>query len=310
MVNISEFTSILDLLKAFPNEQSCINHLEKLRWNGNTISPFDESSQVYKCKANRYKCKNTGKYFNVKVGTIFEDTKIPLQKWFLALYIFSSHKKGISSHQLAKDISVTQKSAWFMLHRLRYAFNHPNFKATLANEVELDETFIGGEEKNKHKHKQTKGTQGRSVKTKKPVLGMIERGGNIIAVVVGDTQKNTIQPIVNENVENGSCVFTDEWKAYNGLEKSGKEFKHERVNHGAKEFVNGKAHTNNIESFWSHLKRGIDGIYHWCSIKHLQRYVDEFTYRFNTRKLRTDNRFYLVLSNMEGRLRYNILTQK
>src|SRR5687768_5437573 len=136
---LPQFKSILDLLNTFPTEQHCIDHLERLRWNGIVVSPFDPESKVYKCAGNRYKCKNTGKYFNVKVGTIFEDTKIPLQKWFMALYIFSSHKKGISSHQLAKDIDVMQKTAWFLLHRLRYAFEHPNFQSTLSNTVEIDE---------------------------------------------------------------------------------------------------------------------------------------------------------------------------
>lgn len=143
---VTGFKNILDLIKAFPKESACVEHLENLRWGGEPVSPFDPVSKVYCCANNRYKCKNTGKYFNVKVGTIFEDTKIPLQKWFMALYIFSSHKKGVSSHQLAKDIDVTQKSAWFMLHRLRYAFEHPNFLATLDNTVEIDETYIGSEE--------------------------------------------------------------------------------------------------------------------------------------------------------------------
>ena len=142
---LPEFKSIFDLLKAFPTEQDCINHLETIRWNGVVVSPFDETSKVYKCANNKYKCKNTGKYFNVRTNTIFDNTKIELQKWFLALYVFSSHKKGISSHQLARDISVTQKSAWFLLHRLRYAFEHPNFQAVLGGNdaVEIDETFIG-----------------------------------------------------------------------------------------------------------------------------------------------------------------------
>ena len=153
---IPQFKSIFDLLKAFPDEQSCINHLEKLRWDCNVVSPFSENSKVYKCANNKYKCKNTGKYFNVRTNTIFDSSKIPLQKWFLALYVFSSHKKGISSHQLAKDISVTQKSAWFLLHRLRYAFDHPNYKAELSNTVEVDETFMGGEAKNKHTNKKSK----------------------------------------------------------------------------------------------------------------------------------------------------------
>jgi len=301
---VAEFKSILDLIKAFPDEQTCINHLETLRWNGVVVSPFDPTSKVYKCANNRYKCKNTGKYFNVKVGTIFEDTKIPLQKWFMSLYIFSSHKKGISSHQLAKDIDVTQKSAWFMLHRLRYAFDHPNFKATLDNTVEIDETYIGGEEKNKHASKKTKGTQGRSTKTKKPVLGMKERDGNVIATVVDNTKQKTVTPIIKATVKEGATVCTDEWQAYNKL---GGSYNHLRVNHSAKEYVNGMAHTNGMENFWSHLKRGVDGIYHWVSVKHLQTYVTEFSLRMNSRKLTTAGRFDLILENITGRLTYKEL---
>lgn len=138
---MTNFKSILELTERFPDERACIEHLEWLRWDGNVVSPFDPESKVYKCKGIRYKCKNTGKYFNVKTGTIFEDTKIPLKKWFMALYIFSAHKKGISSHQLARDIDVTQKTAWFILHRLRYAFDHPNFKLSMGGEVEADETY-------------------------------------------------------------------------------------------------------------------------------------------------------------------------
>jgi len=137
MIN-KDFNSIIDLLKSFPDEQTCIDHLEKIRWNSNPVSPFDISSKVYKCKNNRYRCKSTGKYFNVKSKTIFENSKVPLQKWFMAIYLASSHKKDISSHQLAKDISVTQKTAWFMLHRIRYAFNHLNFKDKMGEHVEVD----------------------------------------------------------------------------------------------------------------------------------------------------------------------------
>lgn len=308
---LQEFKSILDLIKAFPTEEACILHLETLRWDGNVVSPFDETSKVYKCKGFKYKCKNTGKYFNVRTNTIFDNTKIPLQKWFLALYIFSSHKKGISSHQLAKDITVTQKSAWFMLHRLRYAFEHPIFQAELGNDsgnVEIDETFIGGKNKNRHADKKVPNSQGRSVKDKTPVLGMIERGGNVIATVVPDTSAKSIVPIINETIKAGANVYTDEWHAYNNL---GQNFNHGRVNHGAKQYVNYMASTNSIECFWSHLKRGIDGIYHWASKKHLQSYVDEYALRFNTRTMTTNIRFNLVLTSAnDRRLTYKALIKE
>lgn len=309
---VPEFKSIADLLQAFPDEAACYAHLETIRWNGTVVSPFDAESKVYVCatrpgQPNRYKCKNTGQYFNVKNGTIFEDTKIPLQKWFMALYILSSHKKGISSHQLAKDISITQKSAWFVLHRLRYAFDHPNYKAAMEGTVEVDETYIGGAEGNKHADKKTEGNQGRSTKTKKPVLGMIERGGNVSAQVVDDTTKATVQEAIEAKVVAGSTVMTDEYLSYRGLNKT---YSHQIVQHSAKQYVNGMAHTNTMEGFWSLLKRGIDGIYHHVSFKHLQKYCDEFVLRYNSRKQGTSQRFYFVLANTEGRLTYKTLIAK
>lgn len=302
---LPEFKSIFDLLKAFPTEQSCIDHLEKLRWEGIVVSPFDEDSKVYKCAGNKYKCKTTGKYFNVRTNTIFDNTKIPLQKWFLALYVFSSHKKGISSHQLAKDISVTQKSAWFLLHRLRYAFDHPNFKKTVGNIVEIDECGVGGESYNKHSNKKLKNEEGATISSKTSVIGLRERGGNVIAKVIEDRTKETLLPIVYNSVEPNSILMTDELHAYQSLKK---DFEHYSVNHSAKEYVNEMAHTNGIENFWSHLKRGIDGIYHSVSKGHLQSYVDEFTLRFNTRKFDTQSRFNLVLSGVTNkRLTYQNL---
>jgi len=148
--NMSEFKNLSDLTTNLSPEQEFINCFEKLRWNGKIISPFDPTSKVYKCKNNKYKCKNTGKYFNVKTGTALENSNIPLRKWFLALSLFSSHKKGISSYQLARYIGITQKSAWFVLHRLRLGFFCPTFEVALKNSVEIDETFIGGKNKNRH----------------------------------------------------------------------------------------------------------------------------------------------------------------
>ena len=148
MIN-TDFNSIIELLEAFPTEQDCIDHLTQLRWYGNVISPFDSTSKVYECKDNKYRCKETGKYFNVRTGTLFGNTKVPLRKWFLAIYIVTSHKKGISSVQLSKDIDVTQKTGWFMLQRIRNCFGI-NENTELNNEVEIDETYVGGKYKNKH----------------------------------------------------------------------------------------------------------------------------------------------------------------
>jgi transposase-like protein len=299
------FKSIHDFLAVFPDEQACINHLEQIRWGGNIISPFDETSKVYKCAGNKFKCKNTGKYFNAKTGTIFESTNIKLMKWFLALYVFSSHKKGISSYQLAKDIDVTQKSAWFMLHRLRYAFGNTD-KQEFESIVEIDETYVGGNEKNKHKEKRNS-ESGRSLKSKVPVLGMKDRqSGNVSAQVVADTKSDTLYPVIFDRVKGGSVVITDEYHSYHRLSDY---YDHSRVVHSAKQYVDGIFHTNGIENFWSHLKRGIDGIYHWVSFEHLQSYVDEYALRYNTRTFTTSSRFDYILSNMTCRLTYKELTK-
>jgi transposase-like protein len=304
---LPSFTSIFDLIAAFPTEQSCIDYLEYFIWKGNPVSPFDKSSKVYKCKNNRYKCVSTNKYFNVKTDTIFDNTKIPLQKWFLALYVFSSHKKGISSHQLAKDIDITQKSAWFMLHRLRNGFSHPAFKKTLKNIVEIDETFVGGEPLNKHKNKKEVRASGHAVRVKTPLLGMLERGGEVRVYKIDSIKIADIKPLILKTVEPMSIIMTDQYNGYNSINDT---YFHESVNHSAKEFVRGMAHTNGIENFWSHLQRGIIGIYHWCSMEHLDAYADEFALRYNTRKSSTNDRFNVVLTNSNGRkLTYKKLTR-
>lgn len=273
----TNFNNILELLQAFPDEQTCIDHLTQLRWTGVAISPFDPTSKVYNCKDNKYKCKNTGKYFNVRTATLFDNTKIKLQKWFLAIYLVTSHKKGISSIQLGKDIGVTQKSAWFMLQRIRACFGLDNDNEKLSNEIEIDESYIGGKNKNRHASKKVKNSQGRSAKDKTPVLGMVERGGKLIAKKVIDVKDGTITPIVAQYVDLNAEVFTDEWRGYSTVKRV---FNHKHVKHNQGEYVNGKVHTNTIEGFWSLLKRGILEIYHSVSKKHLQFYVDEFAFRY------------------------------
>jgi transposase-like protein len=301
MIN-KDFKSILDLIKAFPDEQTCITHLEELRWDGNVVSPFDSTSTVYVCKGNKYKCKNTGKYFNVRTATLFDNTKIELQKWFIAIFLVTSHKKGISSLQLGRDLDVTQKTAWFMLQRIRNCFGIETTQ--LDNEVEVDETFIGGKNKNRHNDKKVENSQGRSVKDKAPVLGMVERDGKLIAKHVIDTKGETLTPEIIENIKTSAKVYTDEWMGYKSLERI---YDHSYIKHNQGEYVNGRVHTNTIEGFWSLLKRGIVGIYHFTSKKHLQMYVDEFAFRYNTRNHSTQMRFNEFLGNLENRLTYKEL---
>lgn len=302
MIN-KDFNSILDLLKTFSTEQICINHLEELRWNGSVTSPFDPTSKVYTCKDNKYRCKNTGKYFNVRTATLFDNTKVPLQKWFLAIWLVTSHKKGISSIQLSKDIDVTQKTAWFMLQRIRNCFGFDN-EGELDNQVEVDETFVGGKNKNRHESKKVELSQGRSVKDKTPVVGMVERGGKLIAKQVEDTKLETLTREITKRVNKSASVFTDEWLGYNAISRI---YDHKVIKHNASEYVNGQIYTNTIEGFWSLLKRGIFGIYHFTSKKHLQKYVDEFVFRYNTRNFAEPQRFNMLLANTEFRLTYKEL---
>lgn len=295
-----EVKSVLDLIKAFPDEQTCIDHLELIRWNGNVVSPFDATSKVYKCKGNKYQCKNTGKYFNVKTDTLFDNTKMPLQKWFLAIWIVTSHKKGISSLQLGRDLDITQKSAWFMLQRIRKCFGIENDNE-LDNEVEVDETFVGGKETNKHANKKSENPMSGSKAT---VIGMVERGGKVNAKKVEDRSAKTLTKEVVAVVKQTASLYTDEWVGYNKLQRV---YDHSVVKHNAFEYVNGRIHTNTIEGFWSLLKRGIVGIYHFTSKKHLQAYVDEFVFRYNTREITSLNRFDLLLGNMGNRTTYKEL---
>jgi transposase-like protein len=303
MIN-KEFDSLIDLVTTFTDEQTCIDHLTELRWGGNVISPFDSTSKVYVCKGNKYKCKNTGKYFNVKTATMFDNTKVKLQKWFMAIYLITSHKKGISSLQLGRDIKVTQKTAWFMLQRIRACFGIDNDNEKLTGEVEADETYVGGKNKNRHASKKVKNSQGRSTKDKTAVVGLVQRQGKLIAKKVIDVKEGTITKIVAENVDLNAKHYTDEFRGYNAVSRV---YDHSKVRHGAKEYVNGRVHTNTIEGFWSLLKRGIVGIYHFTSEKHLQKYVDEFVFRYNSRTLGEGQRINLLLANNEVRTTYKSL---
>lgn len=303
----TDFKSLIDVMKTFSEEQKCIDYLEQMRWSETgVVSPFDETSKVYKCKGNKYKCKTTGKYFNVKTATMFDNTKIDLQKWFFAIYIVTTHKKGISSTQLAKDIDVTQKSAWFMLQRIRACFGIEN-NNELEGIVEADESFYGGKNKNRHANKKVKNSQGRSFKDKTPILGLIERGGKMTAVVIGDTQRDTIQPLIKKYVAKGSSLISDDWKGYHGIESHVHHYSIKHADKGYKHDYDSNIHTNNIEGSWKIMKNSLRDMYNHVSKKHLQKYVDEFVFRYNTRTITSGDTFNHLILNSAIRTKYNDL---
>jgi transposase-like protein len=304
---ITSFKNLAELTTYFPDDQSCREYLEEMRWNGKPICPHCSHDESYKFKdSHYYKCKACRQKFTVTIGTIFEDTKIGLRKWFIAIYIFTSHKKGISSVQLGKDVGVTQKSAWHMLHRIRYAFGISE-PVELSETVEVDETYVGGKAKNMHKSVRERKIVGRGASGKTAVIGLVERKGRVYAKPVSSTDAATLQGIIRDRVQKGATVCTDEFPAYSGLEL---DYNHGTIRHGAGHYVNGNIHTNTIEGYWSLLKRGIFGIYHQVSSKHLHRYCSEFGFRYNSRKSGEVARFDGTLMHCDGRLMYKVLTAK
>lgn len=302
MIKLTGFKSLKELVQYFNTEDKAREYLEAHRWQGLPTCPHCGSDHWWKIKNSpRYKCGACKKKYSVTVGTVMENSNIPLSTWFMAIYVIASHKTGISSVQLAKDIGITQKSAWFLLHRIREMFveHHP----LLTGIVEIDETYVGGRD-NGTKRKNLR--KGRGMVNKIPVLGLIQRNGSLIyQVITGGTDATALKPIIRRLVDRSAIINTDGYGAYTGLdiEYAG----HEVVNHGAKEFARGIYHTNTIEGAFSNLKRGIKGIYIKMSLKHLQRYCHEFAYRYNTRQIKDYDRFEGLLQRLPGRLRYKDL---
>ncbi len=306
----TEFKTFAQMLEMLPDDKSCREYLEKMRWNGEPICPHcgSQNKGHYKLKTKGefnglYKCADCRERFTVTVGTLFEGSHISLRKWFIGMYIFSSHKKGISSIQLSKDLGITQKSAWFMLGRLRNSFKVKS-NTKFSGTIQADETFVGGKNRNRHDNKKVKESQGRSIKDKTPVFGMISNDNEVFTTVIPDTKAKTIKPIIEKMVEKGSILITDEWSAYEGLSK---DYTHIVINHKENKYSVDGFSSNGIENFWSLLKRGIYGIYHQTSPKHLHRYCDEFSLRYNTRKINDSERFNFNLKNAETRLTYKEL---
>lgn len=309
-----QFKSLAEVVMKFPDNATCISYLELLRWDGKPVCPHCGCEKVYRIKAVKqpYKCgdKFCAKKFSVLIGLVFEATNIPLPKWFLAIYLNTAHKKGISSIQLSKDLNITQKSAWHMLHRIREMMRTKN-APQMENVVEIDEVYIGGKMKNKHKKvraeyalDKTKYLSGNKV----GVLGMIQRDERIVTLKVIDSAKQTLKEMIKDNVHPSASIVTDSLLAYRGLALSFNQ--HEIIHHDKNEFVRGDVSTNTIEGFFSLLKRSIFGIYHQVSHKHLSRYCDEIAYRYNTRDMKDGDRFVLSMANMQGRLKYSTLIQK
>jgi transposase-like protein len=310
---VTEFKNIIDLLTTFDTEAKCSQYIALKRWGENPVCPHCSSDKkVYRFKDGIYfKCGVCRKKFTVRIGTIFGDSKIPLVKWFAAMWLFTSHKKGISSCQLAKEISVSQKTSWFMLHRLRYGMETPEYKAPLDGVVEADETFWGGKEKNKHQNRLPQdglGAQmGKGEKT--PIFGLVARGGEARLRYVRNTKKAVLEPVIIANVKEFARVITDEWYAYNTLNE--KNYNHDTIKHAIKQYVRGDIHTNTIENVWSTLKWVLVGSYRVVSKKHLQAYLEEFAYRFNSRDINSPQRFdRMIKQSGRGSLPYQTLIAK
>ncbi|MYD81915.1 MAG: IS1595 family transposase [Acidimicrobiales bacterium] len=296
-----EGISLIELFEMFPDEETARVWLEGEIWPTGRVCGHCGSKNTGEVshKSMPYRCRDCKQYFSVKTGTALASSKVALRKWAIAIYLESSSLKGVSSMKLHRDLKVTQKTAWFMLHRIRTAFA-PRPSAPFTAEVEVDETFVGGKAKNMHASQRAKLT-GRGGADKTAVVGIKDRdSGKVVAEVVEATDADTLVPFVEGHTAETATVYTDGHKAYNALSRT-----HEVVEHSVGEYVRGMAHTNGIESFWSMLKRGYIGTYHHFSAKHLHRYVDEFSGRHNLREMDTLDQMSSVARGLRGqRIRY------
>jgi transposase-like protein len=302
--------SLQEAIIWFREFENCRRFMMHLRWpDDKVLCPRCGSDHVFYIQKERvWKCygKHDHAKFSLKTGTIFEDSPIALEKWLPAAWLIMNCKNGISSYEVGRALKVTQKTAWFMLQRIRLALQGETGEK-LSGEVEVDESFIGGKARNMHKSKRERVITGTGGKDKTVVMGMIERGGNVRAFVVDNRKKKTVQKHVKDHIEAGAAIFTDELKSYEGLES---EYQHAVINH-AVEYVNENVHTNGMENFWSLLKRGLHGTYISVEPFHLFRYIDEQAFRFNNRKMTDSERFVIGMKQIQGkRLTFAELTGK
>jgi transposase-like protein len=297
--------SLTEAILKFSDPNTCLKYVASIRWpNGPECPRCDAKGEAIAFMPTRglWRCKGCKKQFSVKIGTIFEDSPIGLDKWLTAMWLVNNCKNGVSSYEIARDVEVTQRTAWFMLHRIRLVMQTRSFSKPLGGEIEADETFIGGKARNMHAKDRARKIHGRGPDGKAVVAAVLERHGEVRVRVVATRRKKDVQGIVTDNVAPGSAVFSDALKSYEGLQDT---YTHQVIDH-AEAYVKGNVHTNGLENFWSLLKRGIHGTYISIEPFHLFRYVDEQAFRFNNRNGNDGERFETALGRIVGRrLTYN-----
>lgn len=287
--------NLIKLIEKFRSEDTCYEYLEKLRWPNGVVCPKCESKSISRIhERNQFDCNSCRYQFSVRVGTIFQGSHLPLWKWFIAVYLIIEAKKGMSASQLGRTLGVSYKTAWYLCHRIRATMKDENVKL-LKGIVEVDETLIGGKRK---------GVGSGSREGKTMVIGAVQRGGKVRLEIIPTNDKKTLHKFIEENTaDDAEAIYTDDWKAYRGI--ADEDTEHKVVNHSKKEWINGKVHTNTIESVWSLLKRSIIGSYHKVSAKHLEAYLCELEWRYNNR-----NNPYLFRDTLQKLLSADMLEYK